>query len=130
MTQFIALDLGAESGRAIVGNLEDGRLGLEEAYRFPNGAVRVMGSLRWDVLRLFAEMKQGLAKISRDYGQDFASIGVDTWGIDYALLDSHGHLVSNPYCYRDSRTEGVMDEAFKRLSHRDIFRQSGGIQFL
>ena len=130
MSQFIALDLGAESGRAIVGKLESDRLTLEEGYRFPNGAVRVLGSLHWDPLRLFSEMKQGLSKISQQYGQDFASVGVDTWGIDYALLDRAGTLVGNPYCYRDARTEGMMAEAFKHISRQEIFEQSGGIQFL
>lgn len=130
MSQFIALDLGAESGRAIVGKLDAGRLSLEEAYRFPNGAVRILNSLHWDPLRLFSEIKQGLSKISQDYGQDFASMGVDTWGIDYALLDSDGNLVGNPYCYRDARTEGMMDEAFKHVSRQEIFKRTGGIQFL
>ena len=130
MSQFIALDLGAESGRAIVGKLESDRLSLEEAFRFPNGAVRVLGNLHWGPLRLFSEMKQGLSQISQQYGQDFASVGVDTWGIDYALLDRDGNLVGNPYCYRDARTEGMMDEAFKHISRQEIFEQSGGIQFL
>ena len=130
MSQYIALDLGAESGRAIVGQLESDRLSLAEAYRFPNGAVRVLGSLQWDPLRLFSEIKQGLSKISQQYGQDFAAVGVDTWGIDYALLDRAGNLVGNPYCYRDARTEGMMTEAFKRISRQEIFEQTGGIQFL
>lgn len=130
MSRFIALDLGAESGRAIVGRLDGDKLSLEEAYRFPNRAARVLGSLYWDPLYLFNEMKQGLSKISHQYGADFASVGVDTWGLDYALLDREGNLVGNPYCYRDSRTEGMMDEAFKRLSRREIFEQTGGIQFL
>jgi rhamnulokinase len=130
MSQYIALDLGAESGRAIVGRLDGEKLSLEEAYRFPNGAVRVLNSLHWDPLRLLNEMKQSLSKISHRYGQDFASVGVDTWGVDFALLDSAGNLVGNPYCYRDSRTEGMMEEAFKCLSRQDIFEQTGGIQFL
>ena len=75
-------------------------------------------------------MKQGLSKISQQYGQDFASVGVDTWGIDYALLDRDGNLVGNPYCYRDTRTEGMMAEAFKHISRQEIFEQTGGIQFL
>ncbi len=130
MSQFIALDLGAESGRAIVGKLKSDCLSLEEAYRFPNGAVRILDNLYWDPLRLFSEMKQGLNKISQQYGQDFASVGVDTWGIDYALLDRDGNLVGNPYCYRDARTEGMMAEAFKHISRQEIFEQTGGIQFL
>jgi rhamnulokinase len=130
MSRFIGLDLGAESGRAIVGTLAEDRLTLEEVYRFPNGPVRIHGSLYWDPLRLFNEMKQGLKKISSQYGHDFISMGVDTWGVDFALLDRDGRLVSNPHCYRDPRTEGMMDEVFKSLSRQEIFEQTGGIQFL
>ena len=130
MSRFIALDLGAESGRAIVGRLENQQLSLEEVHRFPNRAVRVFGSLHWDPLYLFHEMKEGLRKVSHEYGSDFSGVGVDTWGIDFALLDRDGGLVGNPYSYRDSRTEGMMEEAFKRLSRREIFEQTGGIQFL
>ena len=130
MSQYVALDLGAESGRAIVGTLTDEGLTIEEAHRFSNGAVRVQGSLYWDPLRLYNEMKQGLGKISSQYGSDFVSMGVDTWGVDYALLDRDGHLVGNPHAYRDSRTEGMLEEAFKHLSKQEIFEQTGGIQFL
>lgn len=130
MSRFISLDLGAESGRAIVGTLAAERLTLEEVYRFPNGPVRIHGSLYWDPLRLFHEMKQGLNKISSQYGHDFISMGVDTWGVDFALLDQDGRLVGNPHCYRDPRTEGMMEEAFKHLSRQEIFEQTGGIQFL
>ncbi|MCP4935494.1 MAG: rhamnulokinase [bacterium] len=130
MSRFIALDLGAESGRAIVGTLDGEKLALEEAYRFPNGAVRVHGSLYWDPLRLFSEMKEGLRKISSEYGSDFVSMGVDTWGVDYALLDGNGRLVGNPHSYRDPRTEGMIDEAFKHLTRQEIFEQTGGVQFL
>ncbi len=130
MSRFIALDLGAESGRAVVGSLDADRLSLEEAYRFPNGPIRVLGRLHWDALRLFDEIKQGLYKISRQYGRDFAALGVDTWGIDYALLDRTGNLIGNPYCYRDARTTGMMEEAFKHVSRQEIFEQAGGIQFL
>lgn len=130
MARYIAVDLGAESGRLIAGQIDGDRLSLEEAYRFPNGGVQVLGSLHWDVLYLFNEIKQGLRQMSRQYGQDFASLGVDTWGVDYALLDRDGHLIGNPHCYRDARTEGMLEEAFKHLSRQEIFEQTGGIQFL
>lgn len=130
MKRYIGLDLGAESGRAIIGTLDGDRLALEEAYRFPNGPVRIHGSLYWDPLRLFNEMKQGLNVINGQYGNDFVSMGVDTWGVDFALLDQDGRLVGNPHCYRDPRTEGMMDEVLKHLSRQEIFERTGGIQFL
>lgn len=130
MSKFIALDLGAESGRVVIGRLTANRLQLEDAYRFPNGGVRVLGSLHWDALRLFAEIKNGLAKVRHEHGGDFVSAGVDTWGIDFALLDSSGALVGNPYCYRDGRTEGLMAEAFKTVPRQEIYERSGGIQFM
>ncbi len=130
MSNFIALDLGAESGRAVIGRFAGNRLQLEEAYRFPNGGVRVMGSLHWDALRLFSEMKNGLTKIRQEHGQDFASVGVDTWGIDFALLDGSGALLGSPYCYRDGRTEGILAEALQVVSRQEIYERSGGIQFM
>jgi rhamnulokinase len=90
----------------------------------------VAGSLHWDGLYLFSQMKQGLSKISHAYGRDIASIGVDTWGVDYALLDRDGELLGNPYCYRDSRTDGMMEEAVKRVSRQEIYQQTGGVQFM
>ena len=102
------------------------RLSLEEVYRFPNRAVRVLGNLHWDPLHLFNEMK-ARAEQNRpaSTGRISPSVGVDTWGIDFALLDREGNLLGNPYCYRDSRTEGMMEEAFKHLSRREIFEQTG-----
>jgi len=130
MARYIAFDIGAESGRVIVGKVENGTISIEEAHRFANGAVRTINGLHWDPLHIFQEMKQGLRKIAKQYGPDFDAIAVDTWGIDYALLDRDGNLIGNPYCYRDARTEGMMDEALKRVSRQEIFEQSGGIQFM
>lgn len=130
MSRFIALDMGAESGRAIVGELDAGRLTLKEVHRFANGGVRVAGSLHWDVLYQFNQMKQGLIKARMEYGQDFASVGVDTWGVDFALIDRDGNLVGNPYCYRDARTDGMMDVAATYISAQELFEQTGGIQFM
>ncbi len=130
MSRFIALDLGAESGRAMIGAFENSKLRLQEVYRFANGPVRVFDSLYWDPLRLFAEMKVGLNRISQEHGRDFASIGLDTWGVDYALLDARGELVGNPHVYRDPRTTGVMDRLLTWLPQWDIFEQSGGVQFM
>lgn len=129
MSKFIAIDLGAESGRVMVGVL-DGRLRLEEAYRFPNGPVEVLGNLYWNPLGLFKEILAGLRTIGEQYGRDFASVGVDTWGVDYALLDRAGELIGTPYCYRDGRTEGMMEAVLERISRQALFEQTGGIQFL
>jgi len=125
---FLAFDLGAESGRAVVGRLHGGRLELEVVHRFPNIPVQVTDGLHWDVLRLFGEMKNGLREAARD-DAEITSIGVDTWGVDAALLDGRGVLLCNPYHYRDSRTDGAMDELFKVVDRTEVFEQTG-IQFM
>jgi len=129
---LLALDLGAESGRAILGRLIDGRLSLSEAHRFPNGPVRVPDgaghwSLHWDVLQLWGQIQQGIAIAGRE--GPLAGIGIDTWGVDFGLLNRHGRLIGNPYHYRDSRTDGMLEEAFRRVPRAEIFEQTG-IQFL
>jgi len=126
---FIALDLGAESGRAVVGQFNGDKLVLSELHRFPNGPVKILGHLHWDVLRLFSEMKTALGLYVKQYGAELAGIGVDTWGVDFALLDAQGVLLGNPYHYRDSRTEGMYEEAFRRVPREEIFQRTG-IQFM
>jgi rhamnulokinase len=132
---FLAFDLGAESGRAMVGQFDGERIRLSEVHRFPNGPVRLSDSsgagyrLHWDVLRLWTEIKRGLALAIQEYGADLAGVGLDTWGVDFALLDRDGALVSNPYHYRDSRTDGMVEEAFRRVPRAEIFEQTG-IQFM
>jgi rhamnulokinase len=131
---YLAVDLGAESGRTIIGQFDGGRLQLIENHRFPNGGIPVpefsgRSSLRWDVLRLWCELKEGIRKAVRKDGLELASIGIDTWGVDYALLDRKGALISVPFNYRDSRTEGVMEKAFQRMSRKEIFELTG-IQFM
>ena len=101
--RFLAFDLGAESGRAILGRLDGGVLALKDIYRFPNEPVRNNGSLQWDILRLWHEMRKGLELVS---DISLASVGLDTWGCDYALLGETGNLLENPYHYRDPRTDG------------------------
>ena len=108
MAHFLAFDLGAESGRAVIGTLQSGVLTLDEVSRFANEPVHVHGSLRWDILRLWHEMKRALGEAAAVSGR-LQSVGVDTWGVDYALLDARGGLLENPYHYRDSRTDGVME---------------------
>ncbi|ODS52104.1 MAG: hypothetical protein ABS36_18285 [Acidobacteria bacterium SCN 69-37] len=125
MPRFLALDLGAESGRAIVGHLSNGRLTLEPVHRFANVPARIDGTLRWDVDALWTEVRRGLARADAP----LASLGVDTWGCDFALLDDEGQLVEPPWHYRDHRTDGVMDRVLARLG-RDRIYQRTGVQFL
>ena len=124
---YLAIDLGAESGRALLGRLEDGRLSLEEVHRFPNAPVRVGDGLYWDVLRIFGEVKVGISKAGERAG--ISSIAVDSWGVDFGLLDRDGELLSNPRNYRDPRTEGVMEEAFGIVPKEEIYAKTG-VQFI
>lgn len=129
MSKYLALDLGAESGRAVVGHLDGERLRLEEMHRFPNGPVQVRGSLHWDVLRLWREIKEGLSKAAGAYGSELKSIGIDTWGVDFGLLAADGSLLGNPYHYRDSRTDGMMEEVFRLVPRSEVYDQTG-VQFM
>jgi rhamnulokinase len=124
---YLAVDLGAESGRVVLGRFDGGRVSLEEIHRFPNTAVRLPDGLHWDVLRFLSEIKEGLAKAVR--GEVIGGIGIDSWGVDFGLLDGEGALVSNPYHHRDARTEGMMEEALGRVPKEEIY-QITGIQFL
>ncbi|MEW5871216.1 MAG: rhamnulokinase family protein [Chloroflexota bacterium] len=128
MTGYLALDLGAESGRAIVATLEGDKLALNEVHRFPNGPVRLLDGLHWDVLRLWSEIKAGIAAAIQS-GAKPVSIGLDTWGVDYALLDKNGALLSNPFHYRDARTNGMVEEVFRKVPRAEVFAQTG-IQFI
>ncbi len=102
---------------------------LEEVHRFPNGPVNVRGTLHWDVLRLWSDIQAGLAKAGDRYGKQVAGIGLDTWGVDFGLLSADGALLGNPYHYRDSRTDGVMEAAFERVPREEVFARTG-IQFM
>ncbi|MGZ9225767.1 MAG: rhamnulokinase [Anaerolineales bacterium] len=126
---YLAVDLGAESGRTIVGSLDDSRLSLTETHRFLNGPVRLPDGLHWDVLRLWSEIKAGIGISSAQFNRSLSSIGLDTWGVDFALLDSQGSLLSNPFHYRDERTDGMMEDAFQRMPRAEIFANTG-IQFM
>ncbi len=124
---YLAVDLGAESGRVVLGRFDGGRVSLEEIHRFPNTAGRLPDGLHWDVLRFLSEIKDGLAKAVR--GEEIEGIGIDSWGVDFGLLDGEGALVSNPYHHRDARTEGMMEKAFGLVPKEEIY-QITGIQFL
>lgn len=129
MTYYLAIDLGAESGRAILGTLENGRLQLEELHRFPNTPVRIPSGLYWDTFRLFHEILQGLAAAGRERKLSLSGIGVDTWGVDFGLVGRDGSLVANPMHYRDSRNDGMLEKTFSVVPREEIFAQTG-IQFM
>jgi len=124
----LAFDLGAGSGRALLGRLTDSRIQAEEIHRFPNDPVAVGDRLHWDILRLYHEIKQGLL-IAGSRCEDIRSIGIDSWAVDYGLLDANGELLGNPYHYRDRRTDGMMERLFERVAADEIFARTG-IQFL
>lgn len=127
-SSFLAFDLGAESGRAMLGRIDD-RLTLEEIHRFSNGPVRVGDHIHWDVLRLWAEIQNGLRIAARNDGGTLAGIGLDTWGVDFGLLDGSDRLIGNPYHYRDSRTNGMVEAACQILPREEIYNLTG-IQFM
>lgn len=126
---YIAVDLGAESGRVMLGRVADGKLSLEQVHRFANGPVQEQDSLRWDFDRLMTEIKTGIGLAARKADSPVKGIGVDTWGVDFGLLGADGRLLEKPYHYRDSRTNGMMDKAFARMPKREVYENTG-IQFM
>lgn len=129
MKRYLAIDLGAESGRVMLGTLQDGKLGLEELHRFPNNPVRLPTGFYWDTLRLFHEIQHGLAVAGRERKLAVDGIGTDTWGVDFGLLGSDGALVDNPRHYRDARNNGMMEKTFAAVPREKIFAQTG-LQFM
>lgn len=126
---FLAFDLGAESGRAMLCRFDGQRFALSEVHRFATGPTALLDGLHWDVLRFWGEMKYALSLVARDRGDSLVGIGVDTWGVDSGLLDRSGSLIANPYHYRDSRTDGMYGRAFERVPREEIFERTG-IQFM
>ncbi len=124
--KFLAIDLGAESGRGFIGTFDGQQIGLEVVHRFPNGGIRVLDSLHWDLLFLWKEIKQTLSMCT-DVG--LTSIGVDTWGVDFGLIDASGQLLGMPHHYRDERTDGMLEAACERMPKAEIFEQTGA-QFM
>jgi rhamnulokinase len=132
MTQesnYLAIDLGAESGRTIVGTLDDCHLTLNETHRFSNRPVRLSDGLHWDVLQLWSDIKAGISTSATQFEKKLDSMGFDTWGVDFALLDKNRSLLSNPFHYRDARTDGMLDQAFKLMPRETLFANTG-IQFM
>ncbi|MBP1989715.1 rhamnulokinase [Paenibacillus eucommiae] len=128
MGNIVAFDLGASSGRAMLGRLTDGKIEITELHRFSNDPVQVGDHLHWDILRLYHEIKQGLL-IAKTQGIDVESIGIDSWGVDFGFIGKNGELIGNPYHYRDHHTDHIMEKLFAELPASEIFA-STGIQFL
>ncbi len=126
--KFIAIDLGAENGRCVVVTLKDGKVDLKEVYRFTTHAVSLDSGLHWDILRIFDDVVTGLAKARLEFGQRFDGIGVDTWGVDYVLLDAEGRVIGYPYHYRDNRTDGMMEQTFGMVPEEEMYKRTG-VQF-
>ena len=129
MNRYLAIDLGAESGRVMLGSIDDDKLVLEELHRFPNTPVRTPSGLYWDTLRLFHEIQQGLAVAGRERKVRIEGIGVDTWGVDFGLVGCDGSLVASPMHYRDSRNDGMLERTFAAVPRAEIFAHTG-VQFM
>ncbi len=126
---YLAIDLGAESGRVIAGIYDGETIRLEEMHRFPNGPVNVAGTRRWDLIGLWREIQEGLRVAGQQYGDQIVSCGVDSWGVDYVLLTEKDELIGQPYNYRDSRTDGMLEHATTRVPRHEIFAETG-LQFM
>jgi len=128
-SNYLAFDLGAESGRAVLGTFDGSQLALEELHRFPNGPVAVRGTMHWNILGVFEQLRAGLGKGYAATDGNLSGVGVDTWGVDFGLLDGAGQLVGNPVHYRDRRTNGVPERLFDIVPKREVYERTG-IQFM
>ena len=126
--QFIGFDLGAESGRCVVGKLNENRITLHEVHRFTTHNIKYTNNFVWDILAIYREIIEGLTKAQQLFGSNFDGIGIDTWGVDYVLLDCENRLLGYPYHYRDERTDKMMEEAFRVVCKEKIYDRVG-IQF-
>ena len=121
--KVLAIDFGASSGRAIIGNFKNNKIEIEEIHRFSNDPVKLNDTMYWDFLRLFFEIKTSLIK-SKKYGK-IESMGIDTWGVDFGMLDKEGNLIENPVHYRDERTDNILDEVFKNIDKEELYNTTG-----
>lgn len=126
---YLAIDLGAESGRMVFGTVSSSHIKLSEVHRFPNTQIYFQGHLHWNIMDLWNEIKQGMIKAFKKRQQSITSIGIDTWGVDFGLISRDDQVLGRPYAYRDARTEGMMEVAFGSIPKRTIYEQTG-IQFL
>jgi rhamnulokinase len=125
VSEYLAVDLGAESGRVMAGHFDGARVTLQELHRFPNVPVRLPDGLHWNTLGMFREMLAGLRLAGERLGPALAGIGVDSWGVDFGLLDAAGRLLGNPYSYRDARTDGMPTLAARTVSSAEQYRRTG-----
>ena len=123
-TYYAAVDMGASSGRLILGHMENGKIELEEIHRFENGMVKKDGELCWEFDRIFKEIVTGLKKC-KEIGKIPVSMGVDTWGVDFVLLDKDEKVIGNTVGYRDHRTEGMDEEVYKTISLDELYARTG-----
>lgn len=123
-TYYLAIDIGASSGRHILAHLEDGKMKLEEVHRFPNGMVERDGQKVWDVDRLFDQIKAGMKKCG-EIGKIPVSVGIDTWGVDFVLLDERGERIGNAVAYRDGRTRGMEEEVYRLIPEEELYERTG-----
>lgn len=121
--KVLAIDFGASSGRAIIGNFKDNKIEMEEIHRFSNDPVKLNNTMYWDFLRLFFEIKQSLIK-SKKYGK-IESMGIDTWGVDFGILDKFGNLIENPVHYRDERTDNILEDIFRKIDKEELYNKTG-----
>ena len=126
--KFIAFDIGAESGRCIVATLDNNKIILDEVHRFPTHNIKYNHGFNWDILAIFKEIITGLTNAQKKFGSEFESIGIDTWAIDYVLIDPEGRILGYPYHYRDDRTNFMMEKAFQVFPKEKIY-ETTGIQF-
>src|SRR5882724_10001793 len=126
---YLGVDLGAESGRVIAGLWDGKQMLLEEMHRFPNGGITINDTLRWNTLGLWGEIQNGLTAAAKKFGKSVVSVGVDTWGVDFALLSKSGELLGLPYHYRDARTRGMLQKVFAHVPREEIFAATG-LQFM
>lgn len=127
--RFIAFDFGAESGRAILGSFEENKIRLEELHRFPNRQIDVSGHIHWDMAYLMAELKKGLRSAVERGCRELRGLGVDTWGVDFGLVGQNNQILGHPFAYRDPRTQGLMEKAFRLMSREKMYHRTG-IQFM
>jgi len=126
---YLAVDLGAESGRVMAGHFDGKTISLESFHRFPNGPVNLGGTLRWNLIGLWSEIQNGLREAASKLNGSAVSVGVDTWGVDFVLMNQHDELLGQPWNYRDSRTDGMIQKACSRVPRSEIFAETG-LQFM